>query len=457
MSIADWRRQGGEAAVIGLGRSGVAASLLLAREGIPVYASDLAGSLTKVLGAEAGRAERQLAAAGVATQVGGHDLARIARAGFCVVSPGVPPDAPPVAAARDAGVRVISEIDVAVAALRSPRYAVITGTNGKTTTTALTAHLLQTAGIPALAAGNIGRALSEVALAGERPAWVALEVSSFQLHDTYDLVPTIGAVTNLAPDHLDRYPTIAEYYADKDRIYLNARPESVWVLNGEDAEVARRSAGVPGTRRWFRVGSAGDGWFDRGTGRLMLGEAPLMPRSDLALLGDHNVANALCAALIAREAGAEVAEVATGLRSFRALPHRMEPVRTVGEVLWINDSKATNVASSLVAVEAMERPFVLLLGGRHKGEPYTALAGAAGGRCRAVVAFGESRELVAKDLGALLPVVDAGTDFGRVLAEARRLARPGDSVLLSPACSSYDMFRNYEDRGAQFRAAVEAL
>jgi UDP-N-acetylmuramoylalanine--D-glutamate ligase len=135
----------------------------------------------------------------------------------------------------------------------------------------------------------------------------------------------------------------------------------------------------------------------------------------------------------------------------------MEPVRTVGNVLWINDSKATNVASTLVAVQALDRPFVLLLGGRHKGEPYTALAAAAGERCRAVIAYGESRDLVAGDLGPLLPVTRAGTDFPAVLAEARRLARPGDAVLLSPACSSYDMFQNYEDRGAQFRAAVEAM
>jgi UDP-N-acetylmuramoylalanine--D-glutamate ligase len=352
---------------------------------------------------------------------------------------------------------VVSEIDVGYAALPGTRYAVVTGTNGKTTTTALVAHLFQAAGFASLAAGNIGRALAEVALAGERPEWVALEISSFQLHDTHDLVPTIGAVTNLAPDHLDRYPTLEEYYADKDRLYHNARSESRWVLNGEDAEVERRSATVAGTRRWFRVRGRADGWYDREGGRLMLGAEPVLARAELPLLGDHNVANALCAALIAHNAGASITQVAAGLRTFGALPHRMEPVRTVGDVLWINDSKATNVASTRVAVEAMERPFVLLLGGRHKGEPYGALAGAAAGRCRAVVAFGESRDLVVQDLGAKLPVVRAGADFGQVLAEARRLARPGDVVLLSPACSSYDMFRNYEDRGAQFRAAVEAM
>jgi UDP-N-acetylmuramoylalanine--D-glutamate ligase len=189
----------------------------------------------------------------------------------------------------------------------------------------------------------------------------------------------------------------------------------------------------------------------------MLGASPLLDRDALSLFGDHNVANALCAALVAAQAGAAADRIRGGLETFRALPHRMEPVRTVEGVLWINDSKATNVASTMVAVQALEQPFVLLLGGRHKGEPYTALADGAGQRCRAVIAYGESRDLVVRDLEGRLPVTRAGTDFGAVLAQARSLAQPGDAVLLSPACSSYDMFQNYEDRGAQFRAAVEAM
>ncbi len=457
MSFARWREAGGEAAVIGLGKSGVAAALLLAREGIPVYASDVAKDLTKVLGAGAAEAQARLAAAGVTVQFGGHDLARIGRAARCVVSPGVPPEAPPLVAAREAGVPVISEIDVGYAALPGTQYAAITGTNGKTTTTALTAHLFAAAGIPSTAAGNIGRALAEVALAGERPAWVALEMSSFQLHDTYDLVPAIGATTNLAPDHLDRYPTLEAYYADKDLLYRNATDAATWVLNGDDAEVGRRAAGHRGARLRFSLRQEADGWYDRAARVLRLGRAALLPRDELHLLGDHNIANALCAALVAWRAGAASSAIAEGLRTFRALAHRMEPVGEPGGVLWINDSKATNVSSTLVAVEAMDRPFVLLLGGRHKGEPYTALARAAGERCRGVIAYGESQALIVGDLGGLLPVVPAGRDFGVVLAEARRLARPGDAVLLSPACSSYDMFRNYEERGATFRAAVEAM
>jgi UDP-N-acetylmuramoylalanine--D-glutamate ligase len=451
MSFARWRASG-EAAVIGLARSGVAAGLLLRREGVRVYASDRATKPDKSVGDEGLAALRR---AGAEVALGGHDLARIAHAGLCVVSPGVPPDAQPVAAARGAGVAVVSEVDVGYAAFPGVNFAVVTGTNGKTTTTALAGHLLKAGGFRALEAGNIGRPLAQVAMDGERPQWIALEISSFQLHDTHDLVPTIGAMTNLAPDHLDRYATLAEYYGDKDRLYLHATPASSWVINEDDPEVERRADGKAGERLRFSVRRKADGWYDREARALMLAGDQLVARDDLTLFGDHNVANALCASLIARRAGAPLDRIREGLRSFRALPHRMEPIRTVNGVLWINDSKATNVASTLVAMQAMDRPFVLLLGGRHKGEPYTALA-ETGSRCRGVIAYGESRELIVRDLGKALRVVDAGTDFGQVLAEAHRLAQPGDAVLLSPACSSYDMFQNYEDRGSQFRAAVEA-
>ena len=177
---------------------------------------------------------------------------------------------------------------------------------------------------------------------------------------------------------------------------------------------------------------------------------------ELPLLGDHNVANALAAALAVREAGVAPGAIAQGLRSFRALPHRLEPVREVGGVLWINDSKATNIASTVVAVEAMDRPFVLLLGGRHKGEPYTRLAPLVAEKCRLVIAFGEAGAIVAQDLEGKVPL-ERGTTFADVVARARRAAQPGDVVLLSPACSSYDMFKNYEERGALFRKLVEAM
>ena len=449
MIPATWRRS--VVAVVGLGKSGVAATRLLAREGVPVYASDAA---ERPDGGDALAALRALP--GVEVELGRHDLAKIRGAAAVVVSPGVPPDAPPLAAAREARVPVVSEIEIGFAALEGARCIAITGTNGKTTTTALVAHVLEAAGVRATAAGNIGRPLAEIAVGGDRYDWLAVEVSSFQLHDSPHFAPDVGVLTNLAPDHLDRYPSVAAYYDDKRLLFHNATAQSVWVLNADDAAVLALAQGASGRRVGFSLTRRADGWYDGTAQLLKLGDAPLLPRRELKLLGDHNVANALAAALAARAAGVAPEAVARGLGSFRALPHRLEPVREVGGVLWINDSKATNIASTSVAVAAMDRPFVLLLGGRHKGEPYTGLAPRLRERCRLVIVFGEAGPLVERDLAGVVPL-ERGTTFEDVVARARRAARPGDVVLLSPACSSYDMFRNYEERGATFRHLVESL
>ena len=446
-----WRATGREVAVVGLGKSGTAATKLLRHEGLPVYASDTG------TGPACERWAQELTALGAAVEIGGHDLERIARAAAVVVAPGVPPEVPPLARAREAGLEVYAEVDVGFLALGNRTRCVgITGTNGKTTTTSLIAHAMAAAGLRAETAGNIGRPLCEVALAPDAPDWLALELSSFQLHDVPHLRPAIGVLTNLAPNHLDRYASLEEYYGDKARLFRNAEPGSVWISNADDAAVQAMVAPVPGTHLRFSIERRADGWSDRDGRRLMLGDSALMRRVDLPLLGDHNVANALAAALVAVREGGDPGRVATGLRTFRAIPHRVEPVREVDGVLWINDSKSTNITATEVAVAALDRPFVLLLGGRHKGEPYTRLAEPLKGRCRAVVAYGEAGPLVIRDLSDRLPVVPAG-DFAEVLATARRLAAPGDAVLLSPACSSYDMFNNYEERGARFRAAVEAM
>jgi len=444
-------RDGRETAVVGLGRSGVAAGALLRAHGVPVYASELA--TTAAAQGWAGT----LREAGAEVELGGHDLARIARAAAMVVAPGVPPSAPPCRAASDAGVPVLAEVDLGFTALPHTRFVGITGTNGKTTTTSLVAHLMRALGLDdAVAAGNIGLPLCDVARRSAPPRWVALELSSFQLHDCPHLKPDIAALLNLAPNHLDRYATLEEYYGDKALLFRNADRGSLTISNLDDAAVQGMVAAVPGRHLRFSVLTRSDAWFDRDGQWLMLGAERLLPRGELMLLGDHNVLNALTGALVARELGGSLEQIAAGLRSFRAIEHRVEPVREVDGVLWINDSKSTNVTSTAVAIAALDRPFVLLLGGRHKGEPYTRLAEVMAGRCRAVVAYGESGDLVERDLSGRVPLVRAGT-FEEVLAAARGLARPGDAVLLSPACSSYDMFDNYEQRGARFRALVEGF
>lgn len=440
----------GEVAVVGLGRSGSAATRLLRHQGVAVYASD--GGSGPSLEATAA----VLRALGATAEVGGHDLDRIRRASTLVLSPGVPPDALPVVAARRAGVPVVAEAELGLRALgRDVRFVAVTGTNGKTTTTTLVAHLLTAAGFRSAAVGNIGTPISDIALASDRPDVLAVELSSFQLHDMPTLRPTIGVVTNLAPDHLDRYRTVDQYYDDKMRMFANATRTSFWITNGDDP-VSNIRVGTPlGRRRRFSTKTRNDGWYDRDRGRLMLGDVELVGRARFPLLGDHNVANALAAALAAHALGASVDAIRRGLETAPALAHRMEPIREVRGVLWINDSKATNVSSTEVGVAALQRPFVLLLGGRHKGEPYARLAPLLG-RCRTVIAFGEARPLIVGDLGGAVRIEEAAT-FDEVMTRAAAAAVPGDVVLLSPACSSYDMFANYEERGARFRALVEAL
>jgi len=444
--------QGREVAVLGLGRSGRAAALLLAQHGVRVYASD-GGAAPAIADSAAA-----IASADIATEVGGHDLARIARAAAVVVSPGVPPHAAPVVAARAAGVEVLSELDVALMALPQANIIAITGTNGKSTTTALIAHLLQAVGLDAVAAGNIGTPLSTFARRPSPPAWFAVEVSSFQLHDTQRLLPRVGVLTTLSPDHLDRYDSVEAYYADKARLFAHATARSLWVSNADVPAVRAMVAGVPGVHATFSTEARdADAWFDRDVGELILDHEVLLRRSEFSLLGDHNVANALTAALAVTRADASLSHpsarerIAAGLRSFRALTHRLEPVGEVDGVLWINDSKATNVDSTYVAVAGMQRPTILLLGGRHKGSSYRALAPVLAPWVRQIIAFGEAAPLVAEDLSDLVPVERCDGDFTSVIARARALAARGDAVLLSPACSSFDMFENYEVRGAEFR------
>jgi UDP-N-acetylmuramoylalanine--D-glutamate ligase len=453
---AAWTR--GEISVLGLARSGRAAAELLRRAGADVYASDAA------TGDAVARAAAALQKLGVVVEQGGHDLQRIARSALVVASPGIPPGAPPLAAARDAGVPIVGELEIALHFLPHQRYVAITGTNGKTTTTALAHRLLEGLGYDAVAAGNIGTPLAEVALRDRQPDWIALETSSFQLHDTPSIAPSVGILTNLSANHLDRYEDVAAYFTDKSQLFRNASERSVWVSNADDPAVQQMVAGVRGTALRFTTGpGAADAYFDRARVQLVVLGAPLIDRSDLVLLGDHNVANALAASLAvmaadeAHRTDDARARVADALRRFRALEHRIEPAGRYGEVEWINDSKSTNVASTLVALKGMQRPTILLLGGRHKGEPYAALKDELRRTVKLVVAYGEAAPLVEQDLAGVVPVERLDGSFEEVMSRARAAAAPGDAVLLSPACSSYDMFDNYEERGRTFKRIAAEL
>jgi UDP-N-acetylmuramoylalanine--D-glutamate ligase len=456
----------GEWAVVGLGRSGVAAARLLRAMGLPVYASD--GGDTPALRDAAEGAAR----AGADVAVGGHDLARIARAAVVVASPGIPPAAPPLAAAHGARVPVVSEVELALRCLPALRYVAITGTNGKTTVTAMTAQLLRALGHDAEAVGNIGTPVSELALRDRPPTWAAIEVSSFQLHDTPGILPDAGVLTTLSPDHLDRYPSLEAYYADKRRLFANASDRSQWVTTADNADVDALVAGIAG--HWHRFTTAEPrsagvaAWYDRAGGMLHLGGAPFVARQRLPHPGDHNVANLLAAALAVTVAAPEHGQawareaMAAAVPGLPALPHRLEAVGEVDGVQWINDSKATNVASTLVALDGMTRPTVVLLGGRPKNESMAPLVAPLRRMARAVVTYGEGGPAIAAALAPALAEAVAvesldGAAFEAVVARARHLAQPGDVLLLSPACASYDMFRNYEERGRRFaELAAEA-
>ena len=444
----EWRR--GEIAVLGLGRTGLALAKFLSSKGYRVYASDRDGSAAQRLAAES------MDSPNISFDFGSHDLARIAQSALVVPSPGLPPSAEPLEAARDAACTILAELDLALLFLEGVPAVVVSGTNGKSTTTALIAHLLNESGVVAVAAGNIGNPLIEVASRESRPDWLVVEASSYQLHYSPHLTPNVGVLTNVSPEHLAWHGTVEAYYADKSRLFQNASSASVWVLNDDDPTVAALAAGSPGERRMWSIDHEADACFDSDADQLLLNGTPLLARASFPLLGDHNVSNALAAALAASAAGADRVAVARGLESFRSLRHRMEPIREVAGVLWVNDSKATNISSTKVAVRAMVRPFVLILGGQGKGEAYSEIASVLSPGCHDLVAYGEEGERIKNELGDTVPI-HVEVSFEAAVARAGALGVAGDVVLLSPACASFDQFSDFEERGDVFRQMVEAL
>lgn len=444
---------GDPVAILGLGASGVAAARLARELEAVVYASDASG------GSGPQAAAAALLEEGIDAEAGGHDLDRILSSRVVITSPGIDPASEVRRTVQEAGLRTVAEVELAFRNLRS-RVIGITGTNGKTTATALLGHVLAESGISAVTAGNIGRPLSDVALQDDQPDWVVVELSSFQLADLERFTVAIGILLNLAPDHLDRYASLERYYADKRRLFANASESSRWVLNGDDSEVLELARGVPGVRYLARAHPHDDpgayvddeGWLTQNMGGRI---DRWVHRDDLKLFGRHNESNAMLAGLGASLAGCSARDIGSGLSSFEGLPHRLKSVGEVGGVLWVNDSKATNISAARVALEAFERPLVVLLGGRHKGEPYTSLLPAVA-HARAVVAYGESAPLIVRELGDHVDLVVAN-GFEEAMRKAGSLARAGDVVLLSPACSSYDMFPSYAARGDAFEEYVKTL
>lgn len=450
----------GAYAVLGLGVSGEAVCRFLAkrlRDGsvqrVVVYDAADTPDLRK-------RAEG-IRALGIECVLGADRL--VEHADVVVASPGVRPDSPLVRSAHEVTALVMSEIELAYRASRSP-WVAITGTNGKTTTTALVGHLLGCSGVPCEVVGNIGRpAISVVDDAGPATVLVA-EVSSFQLKLSFTFHPRVSVLLNITPDHIDYHGSFEAYSQDKARIFANQGTGDTAVIDVDDAGSARyaplvEAAGVSVVRVSAR-GATGSGAYVRDgvlvvdTGR---GEVELVTRDEMRIKGAHNVSNALAASAAALAAGADAAGVREGLRTFAPLPHRLEPVGVVDGVEFFNDSKATNPDSVLKALTAFEdRPLVLLLGGRNKGSSFEPVAQAASARAKAVVVFGEAVDEIASafDGHEGCPVLRA-PGLTQAFEVARSVAEAGDAVLLSPGCASFDEFTGYDHRGAEFRRMVQ--
>jgi UDP-N-acetylmuramoylalanine--D-glutamate ligase len=444
---------GKRVAVVGLGQSGLAAVRLLRELGAHVAVADQkpASELMDALG------ERDVEVHG-----GGAYESALAGADLVVVSPGVPMALDPLRRARASGARMIGELELAARHLTGKVIAV-TGTNGKSTTVTWIGELMRAAGFEPFVGGNLGTPLAEAALAalrGRRWDFLVVEVSSFQLETIETFHPWIGAILNVTPDHLDRYPSMEAYAAAKFRLLENQTAEDYVVLNADDPWLARSAVRSRGRRVLFsRRGPVEPGVFLDGeviVSTVDGAREDLCRVRDLHVRGVHNIENAMAAAAVAALAGCPIEVIGRGLPAFRGLEHVMEVVRVVRGVTYINDSKGTNVDATIKALESVETPVVLIAGGREKGGEYPGLGAAGGGRAQRVILLGEARPHLRRALEGVCPISEVES-LDEAIREAAASTVPGDTVLLSPACASFDMFTDYKDRGRQFKERVHGL
>ncbi len=429
--------------VIGLARSGVAAAMALAARGEQVIAVD-AGSPDV----------SRLREAGIETHTDDDGLAALSRARTVVKSPGVPGEAPLVAAARARGIPVLGELELAWRLLPN-EFIAVTGTNGKTTTVEWIGQLHREAGLPVAVAGNVGTALSTLVGAVDRSSTIVCEASSYQLEDTAAFAPEAAVLLNLTPDHLDRHGSMEAYTAAKLRIFARQ--------GNDDVAVAPLGLGIEdlgGCARRVCFGSGPGAALSARAGQLWWDERPLLALSELGLPGEHNLRNAMAAAAVTLARGVDPDAVVAGLRSFAGVAHRLERVAERDGVQFVNDSKATNVASTLVALAALsgDDPRVhLILGGEGKGQDFEALAEAVRASCLAVYLIGEDAAAIRDALAPTGVTSHECGDLDAAVAAATAAARPGETVLLSPACASFDQFSDFEARGDRFRELVRGV
>jgi UDP-N-acetylmuramoylalanine--D-glutamate ligase len=438
--------------IVGLGRTGEAAADFLLKRGARVTISE------KRTAAELGPSASAWTGRGAALETGGHDPASFLAADLIIPSPGVPPLAE-IAAARDRGIPVLSEIEIAYRFLKG-RLIGITGTNGKSTTATLLHKILKESGRRAVLAGNIGTPLLSFADKSRDSDVIVVEISSFQLEHIERFRVHLAVVLNLSQNHLDWHGTYAAYAAAKKKLVSGQDPGGVAVLNRDDAAVWGMRAEAPGSVLGFsrrRILAAGAFVRD---GRVVVrdggAERPVCRVSDIRLPGLHNLENVLAALLCASLEGVSAPSIRASVRAFRGLEHRLERVLTVDGVEFINDSKATTVDAAVKAIESFTRPIVLILGGKDKGSDFSRLRRIVKARVKSLVLVGAAKGKIRAALEGTVPMVEAGA-FSEVVPRAAAAAARGDVVLLAPACTSWDMFQSFEERGRAFKKDVRLL
>ncbi len=429
--------------VVGLARSGVASALALRERGERVAGTDSGRVPPEALG--------RLDAAGVEVHAGVDGVAQLAGVRAVVKSPGVPRQAPVIAAALDNGIAVLGELELGWRLLDGD-FVAVTGSNGKTTTVELIGHIHREAGLAVTVAGNVGTALTSLPGTLAPDTTVVCEASSFQLEDTVAFAPDAAVLLNLTEDHLDRHGTFEAYTAAKLEIFARQPNDAVAV-----APLGLGLEDLGGCARRVCFGSGPGAELAERAGRLWWDEQPLLAVEEIRLRGAHNLQNAMAAAAVCLARGVPADAVNDGLRTFGGLAHRLEEVATDDGVLYVNDSKATNVASTLVAVDSFPGGVHLILGGRSKGGGFQELVAPVAARCRAAYLIGETAAELHETLAATGVALHDSGDLEHAVAAASRDARPGDVVLLSPACPSYDQFVSYEERGDRFRALAQTL
>jgi UDP-N-acetylmuramoylalanine--D-glutamate ligase len=444
--------KGKKVLVVGLGKSGLAAALFLRHRGAHVTVSDVrsAEALAKDIPA--------LLEEGIMVETGGHGLLTFRRQDLIVVSPGVPLNTPELAQVKSFGLQVIGELELAARFLKGKTLA-ITGSNGKTTTTALVGEILQKAGVRTLVGGNIGVPVVALIDQSTDETWSVLEVSSFQLESTERFHPSIAVILNITPDHLDRHGSFENYALAKERIFAAQDEHDSVVLNADNVRAAQAAARSVAKVYFFSVEHSvlQGAWVQDGSVLYRSGKdqpiETIMPLSGVPLKGAHNVENVLAAVCASRLAGVSAEQIRSGVESFQAVEHRLEFVAKINGVEFYNDSKATNVDATAKAVASFSSGIHLILGGKDKNSDYTQLSQLLRARVRAIYTIGSAAAKIENELRGVVSILSCET-LDNAVSAAASAARPGEVVLLAPACSSYDQFENYEQRGRAFKELV---